>query len=86
MDDYEEIMKKYEASYERPADKGINKIIKSIDNLISPILLKSKEDKDLVFLFNAKDKLINSDIPWAISELEKLLDKNTRDAILKILS
>lgn len=84
MVDYKAKLEEYEKSYNRPDNRKINDILKKVDYEISKILLKEEKNETLDILYKVKEKLLNSDINWAINELERIIDKNIEKE-LKIL-
>ena len=69
------MLEEIEKSYVRPESKEINELLKKIDNSIATILLEDENDGNLVFLYKAKGKLLDSDIFWANEEVEKIEQK-----------
>ncbi len=84
MADYKAKLEKYEESYNRPDNRKINDILKKVDYEISKILLKEEKNETLDILYKVKENLLQSDLNWAINELERIIDKNIEKE-LKIL-
>jgi len=84
MTDYSAKLKEYEDSYNRPNNQKINDILKKVDHEISKILLRKEKNETLDALYKVKEKLLKSDLNWAITELERIIDKNIEKE-LKIL-
>jgi hypothetical protein len=84
MTDYSTKFEEYENSYNRPNDQKINNILKKVDHEISKILLREEKNETLDALYKVKEKLLKSDLNWAITELERIIDKNIEKE-LKIL-